>query len=150
MNEFISEKLYVAACYPIIEKYMTGLFRTGDVIEYFLVNPIIKSSFLGRKKIIGYVEAISKEKVCDTFYIYNIFGIQDVFQVDSVSKSREVGDVDRNINCYLEATKLLNKEAITNYFNQSTNDIVEQLYHVRKYCKDSIKNKKILINKDIK
>ena len=149
MKTYISNELFVASSSPIIEKYMLGLYRTGEIVDYFLVNPVIKKYFFG-KKIIGYVEAISKEPICDTFYIYNSFGVIDVFQVDSISKSLDVGDVDWNVNCYIKADKLLKKETIDKYFKQSKEEIVEQINYVRGYCKEFAKNKKILVNKEIK
>ncbi len=141
-------KLYIASAAPIIKTYHNNYYDSGEILDYFLVNPIIEQkSFLGNvisNKIVGYVEAISKIKICNTMYYYWDGILDDVINYDSVSHKITLGNVDWQVNSKNDANTVLTKEAIDEYLLHSKDEMIERINYVREYSKNVVKEDNIV------
>lgn len=107
----------------------------GEINECFLVNPVVKTSVLGKQQIIGYAEAITGIQVCDVEYIPifdsngDLFGKRPIL-VDSESKAYSFG-VRWNINFEKKATEVCTDANIESYFRHADFDVEGRIKYLR-------------------
>ena len=127
-----------------------------EVLESFLVKPVVKRSIWGRSELLGYVEAITGVRVCDVKYVpdfdYNgdTYGRKSIF-VDSESKNKKAGDVNWDIIWQETADKICKEGAIDWYFKHADFDVEGRIKYVReqsKLAKESYKM--VLFNSPIR
>lgn len=139
----IVNELYVASAAPIIETYWNDRYESGRVLEYFLVKPIIEYSYLlghvFNRKIVGYVEAITEQKICNTMYYYDDGILDDTVHYDAVTHSIALGNVDWQINSDNKAKDILKNNVIEQYLCQSKEEIIQKLNYVREYSRTYVK-----------
>ena len=67
----ISDELYFATASPLNNEYDNTYFDENNVVDWFLVKPIVKKSKYGKKYTIGYTEAITNSRVCYSKLIFD-------------------------------------------------------------------------------
>ncbi len=139
----IVNKLYVASAAPIIKTYWNNRYDSGEVLEYFLVKPILEHSYLlgheFRKEIVGYVEAITGQQICDTVYYYDDGTLMDTVHYDATTHSVALGNVDWQVNSDNMAKDILKQNVIEQYLCQTSEEIIQKLNYVREYSKACVK-----------
>ena len=133
----ISDELYFATASPLNNEYDNTYFDENNVVDWFLVKPIVKKSKYGKKYTIGYTEAITNSRVCYSKLIF-----------DSNSSKFILANFDSlNANVYwkvsnIPVNEILNKDTINNYLNHDAISMYDKINNARKSC-NSVISKKI-------
>ena len=135
MKTRISNERYIASAAPIIGDYG----EKGKPVEYFIVNPIVKTGFLGIEKIVGAVEAISQVKLFECYFYSNSFDGTGYCCWDAVDTKGEIGDTAWNAKFDYTANKFLTEEAINEYFKKTPEEMTKYINDMRKRNKESVK-----------
>ncbi len=134
MKERISNEIYIAVAKPITEILWNGCRRTGNIEKAFIINPIIGKPFIGKERIIGAVEAVSKEKLFDYNCYSNDFdGTVEVFS-DDKGHGNQAGDVLWNADFRNEANRMVPQKVLEDYFAESSDEKRMQIEKFREDC----------------
>ena len=122
-----------------------------EVLEYFLVKPVVKTSIFGKSKLIGYNEAVTGIRTCNLKDVYCVVGDIEGFEpclVDAESESCfEVGDVNWDVDELKTADEVCKEGNIERYFKFADFDIAGRIEYVREQSKAKKEEKKIDIFK---
>lgn len=135
-EEEIGEETYVISASPITELLWNNFYETGKEIDYLLVNPIIK-----RDTIVGYVETITKKKICSSeywTYVTEDYPRGDMTRqtnYDEVGKSHTAGNVDWKICYEVLADPIYKTDEIVNYYKQTPEEVLTRIDNIREECK---------------
>ena len=141
----VENVLYAASAAPIVKTYWNNHFDTGKDLDFFLVKPIVEYRYFlglfgGRSQIVGYVEAVTGEKVCETVNHYSEYGsLICSVNYDAVSHNIGLGNVSWKVNTTSTADTLLDRSVIDEYMGSDVVEMHERIASVREQCKDVIR-----------
>lgn len=147
MKTIISENIYVASTSPIFTNYGGGRYDTGQIIvKNFLVKPVIGEVEDGSKRTIGYVEAVTGDRVIDTHYFpisfaggFDYDNPDTQYQIDYVCQNDGVGDVAWTVNARIPANKMMGQSGVDRYLAKDPEEIRADLLMVRTSCREMAK-----------
>ncbi len=126
----VLDELYLAKA-SLIPGNAVEAFKESEVLECFLVKPVVKRSILGERTLLGYVEAITGIRVCDVKYVPDVDCGRKPILVDSESKTRYVGDIYWDIESRETADKVCKEGAVDWYFKHADFDVEGRIKYVR-------------------
>ncbi len=125
---------YVAAGKVVTDICWNGIPETSEVLEVFFVKPEIKVNRFGKKKITGFQEIITGDKIINRRYIPNEYiGYDPIDEDVMIDGEVQIGDVVWNVieESEPEFEELLTPEEIQKYMSFSPKEIREQLKSFR-------------------
>ena len=125
----VLDKLYLAKV-SLVPKTMSS----REILEYFLVKPVIKSSIFGKRELIGYNEAVTGIRVCNVKYVPWRCGDMDGMEpilVDAISNTHRPGDVDWDVDREKTASEICTEGNIERYFKFADFDIEGRINNIR-------------------
>ena len=143
MKTEVSEKVYLISGSPILQKYWNGLFKQGEPAHYFLVKPIVGKPFIGKKRTVGYVEVVTGDKLCDTYYCISEYGPDyspyNATQYDAGKTTQDVGDVAWSVNATTTVDRLIEPKVLEEYYRKTPEQIRSEIQEVRDICRTSVR-----------
>lgn len=132
----VLDELHLASA-SILSK---DLYNKSEILEYFLVKPVIKQSLFGKQELVGYVEAITGIRVCNaephfgSDYLgdpvmdgYNFYDAE----LGRVGSVRAAGDIIWDVNSEKTASEICTEGNIERYFRFADFDIEGRINNIR-------------------
>lgn len=137
MNHNIDEKIYVAKAKIYLgEKIRYKVNKDNLIAGIILVKPIFSNR---RKKIIGFIEAKTKQKIINIVRDWSGDGNYHYYHTARDIKTtygENSGDIVWDIYDQYSAHMLLSNDEICNYFNKSDEEINNMIREFRQKGKD--------------
>ena len=131
---------YVASVAPITE---LGIVTptTGEILDYFIVHPVVKKTVFGKEKLLSFKEVITNQTICTCEEYRDDFNLptRTYCYYDAISKKHGIGDPYWRINRKATADRLLKKEVLEKYYSQTPEQIIDRIAEARIRCQEFVK-----------
>ncbi len=125
-------ELYIAVPKAITDIYWNGVPEESEALGMFCVKPEVKKGKFGGKKVIGFKEAITGEKVAERIYYGTEYTIEHVDLDSTIGNNNiQIGDIIWEIADEHTADKVLSPEELQKYMSLSAEEVREQLQSIR-------------------